>query len=47
MRAHNFAPKTAHWLPDTDTNARHTQQQMLREELKLKSLNPPLCYQTM
>lgn len=35
------------WLPDTDTDARHTQQQMLKEDLKLKSLNPPLCYQTM
>lgn len=31
----------------TDTNARHTQQQMWREDLKLKSLNPPLFYQTM
>lgn len=34
-------------LPDTDTDARHTQQQQtLRVDLKLKSLNPPLCYHT-
>lgn len=25
------------WLPDTDTDARHTQQRMLRKDLKLKS----------
>lgn len=34
-------------LPDTDSNARHAQPANVKGGLKPKSLNPPLCYQTM